>query len=89
VPRRHFFHSRIRDAAGGLFDPTNPPTITVNGANPAVIEVGASYADLGATVSDIGPGQAGDTHLGYQTFLNGTLVSNIVAHRSGLKLRVR
>jgi hypothetical protein len=52
-------------------------TITINGDNPAVIQVGDSYADLGATVSDTGSGQAGDTNLGYQTFLNGTLVSNI------------
>jgi hypothetical protein len=29
-------------------------------------------------VSDTGAGQAGDTNLGYQTFLNGALVSNIV-----------
>ena len=57
--------------------PTTPPTITINGDNPAIIQVGDSYADLGATVSDTGPGQAGDTNLGYQTFLNGTLVSNI------------
>jgi len=28
-------------------------------------------------VTDTGPGQAGDTNLGYQTFLNTTLVSNI------------
>ena len=53
------------------------PTITINGDNPAIIEVGDSYADLGATVNDTGPGQAGDTNLGYQTFLNGTLVSNV------------
>jgi len=57
--------------------PTSPPTITINGDNPAVIEVGDSYADLGATVNDTGPGQAGDTNLGYQTFVNGTLVSII------------
>lgn len=57
---------------------TTPPTITINGNNPAVIEVGDGYDDLGVTVSDVGPGQAGDTNLGYQTFLNGTLVSNIV-----------
>jgi hypothetical protein len=62
--------------------PTTPPTITVNGANPAIIQVGDSYADLGATVSDTGPGQAGDTNLGYQTFLNGTLTSNIVLDTS-------
>jgi len=57
--------------------PTTPPTITINGDNPAIITVGDSYADLGATVNDTGPGQAGDTNLGYQTFLNGTLVSTI------------
>jgi hypothetical protein len=62
--------------------PTTPPTITINGDNPAIIEVGDSYADLGATVSDTGPGQAGDANLGYQTFLNGTLVSNIVIDTS-------
>ena len=28
-------------------------------------------------MNDTGPGQAGDTNLGYQTFLNGTLVSAI------------
>jgi hypothetical protein len=61
---------------------STPPTITINGDNPAIIQVGDSYADLGATVSDTGPGQAGDTNLGYQTFLNGTLVSNIVLDTS-------
>ena len=61
---------------------TTPPTITVNGDNPAIIEVGDSYADLGASGTDTGPGQAGDANLGYQTFLNGTLVSNIVLNTS-------
>jgi hypothetical protein len=61
---------------------TTPPTITINGNNPAVIEVGETYADLGATLSDTGPGQAGDTNLGYTTFLNGALVSNIVIDTS-------
>jgi Chaperone of endosialidase len=62
--------------------PTVSPTITINGNNPAIINVGDSYADLGATVSDSGVGQAGDTNLGYTTFLNGTLVSNIVIDTS-------
>jgi len=61
---------------------TTPPTITINGDNPAMITVGDSYADLRATVSDTGPGQAGDTNLGLTTFLNGTLVSNIVIDTS-------
>ena len=63
---------------------TTPPTITINGDNPAVLTVGDSYADLGATVSDTDPGQAADTNLGYQTFLNGTLVSNIVIDTSSV-----
>ena len=61
---------------------TTPPTITISGDNPAYINVGASYDDLGATVSDTGAGQAGNTNLGYKTFLNGTLVSNIVIDTS-------
>jgi hypothetical protein len=59
-----------------------PPTITINGNNPAIINVGDSYSDLGATVSDVGPGQAGETNLGFETFLNGTLVSNILIDTS-------
>src|ERR1019366_3584036 len=43
---------------------TTPPTITINGDNPAIITIGYNYADLGATVSDTGPGRAGDTNLG-------------------------
>ena len=61
---------------------STPPTITINGDNPAIITIGDSYADLGATVSGTGPGQAGDTNLGYQTFVNGTLVSNIAIETS-------
>lgn len=63
---------------------STPPTITINGDNPATIQVGDSYDDLGATVSDTGPGQAGDTNLGVKTFLNGTLVSNIVIDTSSV-----
>jgi hypothetical protein len=33
-------------------------------------------------VSDTGAGQAGDTDLGYRTFFDGTLVSNIVIDTS-------
>jgi hypothetical protein len=61
---------------------STPPTITINGDNPAIITIGDSYADLGATVTDTDPGQAGDTNLGYQTFLNGTLVSSIAIDTS-------
>jgi hypothetical protein len=56
---------------------TTPPTITINGDNPAIIEVGDTYSDLGATVRDTGPGRAGDTNLGYQTYVNGTEMSPV------------
>jgi hypothetical protein len=63
---------------------TTPPTITINGDNPAYINVGDTYSDLGATVSDTGQGQAGDTNLGLKYFLNGALVSNIVLDTSAV-----
>lgn len=51
-----------------------PPTIAINGANPAIIHVGDTYNDLGATIA----GPQADLNLGIQTFLNGTLTSSIV-----------
>jgi hypothetical protein len=48
-----------------------PPVIQVNGDNPAIVQVGATYNDLGATL--IGP-QA-DLNLGFMTYLNGVLTS--------------
>ena len=56
---------------------TTPPTITIMGNNPAIIEVGESYSDLGATAND----SAGND-LGIKYFLNGALVSNIVLDTS-------
>jgi hypothetical protein len=56
---------------------TEAPVITINGANPAHLLVGDSYADLGATVSD-----NVDQNLGLKTFLNGALVSDIVLDTS-------
>lgn len=47
---------------------TEPPVITINGNNPAVIHVGDTYNDLGATVTD-----NVDENLGYHTFLGSTL----------------
>jgi len=42
---------------------TSPPTITIiNGNNPAIIQVGATYADLGAAVTESGSGQAEETN---------------------------
>ena len=52
---------------------STPPSIDIQGSNPATINVGDTYTDLGAIVHD---NQGHD--LGYKTFLNGALVSNIV-----------
>jgi trimeric autotransporter adhesin len=66
--------------------PETPPTVTIDGDNPAVIDLGDSYADLGASVNDTGLGQAGETNLSYKTFLNGALVSNIVIDTSAVAI---
>ena len=52
---------------------STPPSISIAGNNPASIHVGDIYTDLGAIVTD-----SQGNSLGYKTFLNGTLVSNIV-----------
>jgi len=49
-----------------------PPTITINGNNPAEVEIGASYVDLGASVTD-----DKDQNLGLRAFVNGALVGDI------------
>jgi hypothetical protein len=53
---------------------STPPVIQINGNNPAVIQVGATYTDLGATIT----GPQADLNLGITTYLNGTPVSIIV-----------
>jgi hypothetical protein len=50
------------------------PAVQVNGDNPAIIQIGATYNDLGATIT----GPQADLNLGIKTFLNGAQVSNIV-----------
>jgi hypothetical protein len=60
--------------------PGPPPVIQINGDNPAVIDVGDTYADPGATIS----GPQADLNLGIKTFLNGQLVSNIVLDTSNV-----
>ena len=51
---------------------TEPPVITILGNNPATIEMGANYADLGATVSD-----NRDTNLGVHVFIEGVEVQAV------------
>jgi len=50
-----------------------PPVIQINGANPATVNIGTSYNDLGATIT----GPTADLNLGILTFLNGTKVDVI------------
>jgi len=50
------------------------PMISIQGANPATIQVGTTYADLGALIT--GPTTA-DTNLGIHTFLDGVAMEPI------------
>lgn len=59
---------------------TTPPVIEINGKNPAQVNVGDTYTDLGATIT----GPQADLNLGIKTFLNGTLTSNIVIDTSSV-----
>ena len=55
-----------------------PPVISVNGNNPAIVAIGASYSDLGATIT--GPQQ--DLNLGITTYLNGAAVGTVALDTS-------
>jgi hypothetical protein len=50
-----------------------PPVLQVNGDNPATIQVGATYTDLGATVT----GPTADLNLGITTYVDGTEMNPI------------
>jgi hypothetical protein len=56
---------------------TSPPTITIDGDNPAVISVGATYNDLGATAAD-----SQGHSLDVETFLNGVEAPSITVDTS-------
>ena len=55
-----------------------PPVIAINGDNPAIIQVGASYSDLGAQIT----GPQADLNLGIQTFVGTTPMSQAVIDTS-------
>jgi hypothetical protein len=52
-----------------------PPVIQINGDNPAIIQIGATYTDLGAQIT--GPQQ--DLNLGIQAIVDGAATSTIAA----------
>jgi hypothetical protein len=54
------------------------PAIAINGANPANLTVGDTYADLGATIT----GPTGDTNLGITTLLDGATTTSITLDTS-------
>jgi hypothetical protein len=56
---------------------TTPPSIDIQGSNPATINVGDTYTDLGATVHD----NQGH-NLSYRMFINGVLSGNILIDTS-------
>jgi len=49
--------------------PDTPPILQLNGDNPATVNVGSTYSDLGATIT----GPQADLNLGITTYLNGQL----------------
>ncbi len=57
---------------------TTPPIIQVNGDNPATINLGDTYSDLGATIT----GPKADLNLGVQTFVGTTPMSQAVIDTS-------
>jgi len=48
--------------------PNTPPVIQINGDNPATVTIGATYADLGASIT----GPQADLNLGITTYVNGS-----------------
>jgi hypothetical protein len=53
--------------------PETPPIIQINGDNPAIVQVGGAYNDLGATISGPQP----DLNLGIMTYVNGLEMSPV------------
>jgi hypothetical protein len=53
--------------------PDTPPVIHINGDNPAIIHVGDTYNDLGATIT----GPQADLNLGVHTFVNGVAMDSV------------
>jgi hypothetical protein len=50
-----------------------PPQIQINGDNPAIVQVGESYNDLGATIT----GPQADLNLGIETYIDGIAMTPV------------
>ncbi len=60
---------------GGITSSSTPPQLQVNGNNPATVNVGTAYADLGATIT----GPQGDTNLGISASVDGATSTPVSA----------
>jgi hypothetical protein len=65
--------SQSATSTGSTAAGDTPPQIQINGDNPAIIQVGDTYNDLGATIT----GPQADLNLGIQTFVNGVATSPV------------
>ena len=65
-------------ASSTSVSPSNPPVIAINGDNPAILHVGDTYADLGATIT----GPTEDLNLGIYTFVGNTPIEQAVLDTS-------
>ena len=61
------------DASSNSQATDTPPVIQINGDNPAIVQVGNTYNDLGATIT----GPQSDLNLGITTYVNGVETSPI------------
>jgi hypothetical protein len=55
-----------------------PPIVEINGTNPATIQVGDTYSDLGATIT----GPSGDLNLGIHVFVGSTPMDQVIIDTS-------
>jgi hypothetical protein len=56
------------------------PVIQINGDNPAIVQVGDTYNDLGVTIT----GPQADLNLGITTYVNGTETNPVQIDTSGV-----
>jgi len=67
------FANSTPSGAAASSTPDTPPVIQINGENPAMITVGTTYNDLGATIT----GPQADLNLGITTFVNGAAMFTV------------
>jgi hypothetical protein len=63
---------------GATSTPEGSPILTLNGDNPATVNVGATYADLGANIT----GPTTDLNLGLSTLLDGATTTSLLLDTS-------